>query len=635
MQTLREWLRRNAAVAFAVPLLTMLFLAAQAPRLMSRTIRPELDAQFRFARKPLPLAQDIPLRGVREVHPSLKRISAWISSVGAAVALGDIDGDGLSNDVCHVEPRNDTVTVSRVHGSAYAPFRLVAGAELLDPQKMAPMGCLISDINEDGLADLVVYYWGRTPIAFIRKGSAIESASFRPYELVKGGERWYTNAGMFADVDGDGHLDLIIGNYFQDGGRILDAKASGREELHSTKSRSYNGGSKRFLLWRAGAGPDGLPGFEDATTNLSQEARHGWNLAVGAADLDGDLLPDFYFAHDFGPDKLLHNRSRTGKLEFAVIEGTREMVTPSSAVLGKDSFKGMGVDFADMNRDGIPDIYVSNIADEYALQESHMVWESNGDRGAFARGESPYRQNSERLGLSRSGWGWDARFADFNNDGRFEALQATGFLKGSINRWPELQALGTGNDSLMHDAKFWPRFRPGDDVSGNNRTAFFALGPDGRYHNMPYIVTDEPTVSRGVAIGDVDGDGRLDFVMANQWEDSFAYLNEGPQAGSFVGLHLQHGDDFRMEAGHHSWGSPAIGATATVHLKDGTILHAQSDGGSGHSGKRSPDIHFGLGAVAPDSVLSVDLAWRSRQGKVQKRVVHVKPGQWYTVRLGA
>ena len=67
---------------------------------------------------------------------------------------------------------------------------------------------------------------------------------------------------------------------------------------------------------------------------------------------------------------------------------------------------------------------------------------------------------SEPLGLSRSGWGWDAKLADFNNDGTFEALQAVGFVKGKIDRWPELQELAMGNDELLPIPAVGPAFNP-------------------------------------------------------------------------------------------------------------------------------------------------------------------------------
>src|SRR5690242_20266310 len=101
----------------------------------------------------------------------------------------------------------------------------------------------------------------------------------------------------------------------------------------------------------------------------------------------------------------------------------------------------MGVDFADLNGDGIFDIYVSNIAAPWSLEESHFLWLSSGRLSEFERGVAPYYDASEGLGLSRSGWGWDARLVDLDNDGVPEALQATGFVDGTTSRWPELQEL--------------------------------------------------------------------------------------------------------------------------------------------------------------------------------------------------
>src|ERR1044071_6384734 len=118
-------------------------------------------------------------------------------------------------------------------------------------------------------------------------------------------------------------------------------------------------------------------------------------LAMGAADLDGDLLPEIYFAHDFGPDRLMHNRSKPGHLEFVELAGRRNLMTPKSCVLGHDSFKGMGCDFGDVNGDGFLDIYVSNIATKFGLTESHFLWQSTGHVEQMKQGIAPYVQNSE------------------------------------------------------------------------------------------------------------------------------------------------------------------------------------------------------------------------------------------------
>ncbi len=610
----------------AVAVVLVLYVLARAPEL-SADQRASLAKRFRFERAALPdfLGGGSPghaPRSVRPVAPSLERISAWISSVGAAVALNDLDGDGLPNDVCYVDTRTDRVIVAPAPGTGkrYQPFVLNPAPLPFDAATMAPMGCLPGDMNEDGRMDLLVYYWGRTPIAFLRRAGSLDAAAFTPAEIApQAGERWYTNAAAFADLDGDGHADLIIGNYFPDGARILDTSAGGVEAMQHSMSRAANGGRTRFLLWKpAGAGVD----YRDADPGLDGAVLHGWTLGVAAADLDGDLLPEVYLANDFGPDRLLHNRSTPGHLRLALLEGEKSALTPNSKVLGRDSFKGMGVEFADLNGDGWPDIYVSNIAAPYALEESHFVFLSTGDTRAMRRGIAPYVDRSEQLGLSRSGWAWEARLADFDNDGVLEAMQATGFVRGDVNRWPELHELAMGNDELIADPRAWPRFRPGDDLSGWQRNPFFVRGPGGRYFDIaPELGIDGPRVSRGIAIADVDGDGQLDFAIANQWDRSFFFHNTSPDAGAFLELRLLLPP-----------GRPAIGAAARVRCPGGRILTGQVDGGNGHSGKRSSEIHFGLGNISGRAALEVEVAWRDATGRHERRF-RLAPGR-HTLLLG-
>jgi len=631
-----SFLRRNATRLLALALILGLFGFARLPTLPDAE-RQALAGHFAFARAPLATPAGLRLdRAVRAVHPGLKDIASWISSVGAGVALNDLDGDGLPNDLCSVDTRIDKVLVQPVPGTGarYPLFALDPSPLSYDARTMAPMGCLPGDFNEDGRMDLLVYYWGRQPVIFLRRDGGegdkpLSLASFRPVEAAPGNEIWNTNALTSADVDGDGHLDLIVGNYFPDGMRVLDATATDGAHMHRSMSRSENGGKNRLLLWQGGtAGPEPTVKFVDVANAFDPQTTYSWTLAVGAADLDGDLLPEIYFGNDFGNDRLLHNLSTPGHPRFAVLEGRKTFTTPTSKVLGHDSFKGMGIDFADLNGDGIPDIYVSNIAQNYALEESHFVWVSTGDLKSMRRGVAPYSDQSESLGLSRSGWGWDARFADFDNDGVPEAVQAVGFARGERNRWPELHELAMGNDNNMLHPGAWPHFWPGDDLSGHLHDPFFVRARDGRYYDLAAdLGLDDEHVSRGIAVADVDGDGRLDFALANQWETSYFFHNESAKAGAFLELLPR----LPALAGRTR---PAVGAEVAVTLPDGRRRVAQVDGGSGHSGKRAPEVHFGLGRLSPATPLRVDVRWRDGQGKLRATTLRLTPGRHVFV-LGA
>jgi len=584
------------------------------------------------------------LQDHRNVNPKLKGIVSWISTVGAAVALGDLDGDGLANDVCLVDPRTDDVIISPVPGTGerYPAFTLRPDASMYDPATMAPMGCLMADLNEDGLLDVVVYYWGRTPVAFLRReqtSSRLSPASFLSQELVPGGERWYTNAGLVADMDGDGHADLVFGNYFPDGSVVLGG--DGPVEMQASMSRADNGGSKTILLWKSATTGE-MPRVDyQRARQVEPILGTGWTLAMAACDIDGDLLPELYIANDFGPDLLLHNESTSGHLAFRRLRGQRGWTTPKSKVIGQDSFKGMGVDCGDLNGDGIPDLMVSNITDSYALQESNLVYLSTGDTRAMLAGIAPYREVGERLGLARSGWSWDVRFGDFDNDGVAEVVQAAGFARGNVDRWPELQELAMGNDLMLRNPAHWPRFAAGDDLSGaRDHDRFFVRDSSGGFFDLSSEVgLADSGLTRGIAVGDVDGDGRLDFVVANQWGDSFVFRNLSESQGAFLGLHVllpALSGATTISDGHPRVGtraSPAIGTRVTVYLLDGRKLVKEVDGGNGHSGKSSPDVHFGLGTVDQRS-LHVAFDWRDRRGTVRHHDAYLMPG-WHTVQLAS
>jgi hypothetical protein len=216
---------------------------------------------------------------------------------------------------------------------------------------------------------------------------------------------WNTTALNIGDVDGDGHVDILVANYFSDGARVLDPNAADdpRIRMQDSMGLARNAGVNRLLLTRPTGQPHTKPVIIDASAALPDEAARSWTLATGFQDLTSDGLPEIYQANDFGPDQLLVNHSEPGNVRLTEVKGRRDFFTPKSEVLGNDSFKGMGVTFTYPTGRGLPMMVVSNITSPYALHESNLAFVPTGDGSELLRGELPYANRSEELGISRSG----------------------------------------------------------------------------------------------------------------------------------------------------------------------------------------------------------------------------------------
>ena len=194
---------------------------------------------------------------------------------------------------------------------------------------------------------------------------------------------------------------------------------------------------------------------------------------------------------------------------------------------------------------------------------------------------------------------------------------------------------------MLRHADSWFELQAGDDLSGHQHNPFFVKATDGRYYDLASeLGIAYPEVTRGIATADVDGDGDLDFAVANQWGESFFYRNDNQHSGDFLVLKLLK-NSFLAETLNQAsksqveavLASPAIGTQATVSLPDGRQLVSQVDGGNGHSGARSTELHFGLGKIPEDVSLAVDLQWRDAAGEIHQESLLVSPG-WHTVLLG-
>jgi hypothetical protein len=641
-------LRRGLAAFVVLLLATVTFLVAQRPT-ASAEARTSLASRFKFQELPIKLPPGLPQSTVRAVNPDYEHIRSWISSVGAAISINDLDGQNVANDMCLVDTRSDAVIVTPAPDSAggYEPFVLYPDS-LPMGRAIAPMGCTPGDFNEDGWNDLLVYYWGRTPALFLNRGQArpLANDSFLPTELVPNlstkesgyqGKLWNTNAINVADFDGDGHVDIGVFNYFPDS-QVLDPQGLPGVQMNHTMSRATNAGGAHVLRWKSGTST--AVAFEEQLEAIPHASASGWTLGAGSADIDGDLLPELYLANDFGQDRFFHNVSWPGRIRFKLAEGQRDATTPKSLVVGHDSFKGMSMEFGDLLGTGKFDMFVSNITASWGLEESNLVWVNNATTPTDAKnkmdqGIAPFDAKAAELNMAWVGWGWDAKIADLDNSGRPSVLQACGFVKGTTNRFNWLQELAMANDLLLQEPKMWPKAEPGDDIAGSEPMAFWVREPNGRFVNLSHeLGLDVPIPTRGIAIGDTNGDGAQDFAIARQWGPPAYYRNGHPGDNNYLGLRL-----YRPTAGAPSGasnsngpiGTPAYGAQVRITMSDGRTQVARLDGGSGHSGRRSFDIFFGLGDAGGKPV-SAEISWRDLSGAVHIQTLNLSSG-WHNFLL--
>lgn len=647
-------MRRLIPGAFVVVLALSLFIVARLPEANAAT-RSTLASQFHFTQLPIALPPGLPQKTIRQVNPEYKQIQAWISSVGAGIAINDLDGTGVADDICLVDPRSDKVIVTPVPGTAshFTPFVLDSAPLPMD-STMAPTGCVPGDYNGDGRMDLLTYYMGRTPIIYLAKPDATElsPSAYTPVELLPQqptsdgkyhGPRWQSTAVSVADFDGDGHPDIGVFNYFPDS-QVLDPSGQPDVHMNHSMSKAENAGGAHILHWvSAQAGDTPSVRYEEQEDSIPLELATGWTLGADSADLDGDQLPELYLANDFGNDHLFHNVSTPGHIKFQGVTGERTPLTPKSMALGHDSFKGMSADFGDLMGNGKFDIFVSNITTSWGIEESNFVWVNNAKNSADAKamldkGIAPYQDKSADLNMAWTGWGWDAKMADFDDSGKLSVVQTDGFVKGVINRWPWLQELAMTNDVLLDNPKMWPKAEAGDDIAGSQKLAFWVREPSGRFVDLSHdLGLDVPIPTRGVAVADTNSDGLQDFAVARQWGDPAYYRNDRQGDRNFLGLRLYRpiagSDATTPKTGMQGIGSPAYGAVVKITTADGKTQIAQLDGGGGHSGKRSFDVFFGLGGNG-DKPVSAELSWRDLNGGTHTQKLDLSKG-WHDFILDA
>jgi len=523
---------------------------------------------------PLPLPKLVPGK-FRDITSELSIDFRYLSShttkkylietMGTGAALFDFDNDGrldifLVNGAPLTDPTPKTAIPQKTgpqywnrlyHQKRDGRFEDVTEKAGLQGVGYG-MGVVVGDYDNDGFEDLYVTAYGGNRLYHNNGNGTFTDVTEKTGVA---GEGWSTSA-AWVDLDNDGLLDLVVLRYLD--WDFSDVWCG----THKEGYRSYctpdifkpiaplvyhNEGNGRFM-------------------EVSQKigiAKPGRGLGIALADYDRDGHIDVFIANDSMFEFLYHKK----------VDGTfEEVALPAGVAVDSDgnTYAGMGVDFADYYNDGLPDLLVTDLGNQrYAL------YKNNGD-GSFT-----YASFSSGIGtITQRFSGWGVRFMDYDNDGWKDVMVAQGHDLDNVElttpnlryREPMLLARNMGKDFA--------------DVSAQSSSVF-----------------QIPWVGRGMAVGDIDNDGRLDALVTTNDGPVHVLHNETQTANHWLLLKL---------VGHKS-NRDAIGAEVRVKTQHGSQLGIVTTASSylSSSDKR---LHFGLGT--DEVVEEMEIRWPS--GIIQK-----------------
>jgi enediyne biosynthesis protein E4 len=562
--------------------------------------------------------------------PFFDNVLPFMQAVSASACVADVDKDGLLDLYLTTSgPGAKNKLFFNRGGFSFEAADLPVIEDLNEDGFSSD--CVFADVDNDGFEDLFVGTVGQRPRLFLNRPDD-EAAHGRGFvdATERSGLGSYMNgfAVVFFDVDNDGDLDLLYTSYFPE--RYPEEDVPGAPYMHPTRvpdspragrmmpndwGNATNGGEKHFFL------NDGTGHFEEHNLEDWGFSETRFTFDIGTADINGDGWTDLYFANDFGPDQLYLNKE--GRF-FVDVKG------PFPTSVGKDAFKGMNADLADIDHDGFPEIYVTNVFHP-VLPEGNLLWHNrphpSGD--PFLRS---FANIAADLGVQNGGWGWGAKFVDIDNDGDVDLLATNGYISADPKKdyWYRMSRLVAGDRQLIVDSTRWPDFGE-SSMSGHQVSHVFVREGERYYNRAADTGLTRSFDGRGVLIADFDLDGRADVLWVAQGQpyllakNRFVATATTPTAPSWVGLRLE-GDGVRVSrsaVGTRVKVTPANGAApgAVPHR------HFEVSAGNGMSAQSMPWILAGLGAY--EGLVDVEIRWLDGSSQ---RLEGIAPRRYHDVR---
>ncbi len=516
---------------------------------------------------------------------------------GGGVAIGDINNDSLPDLYFTANQKKNRLYLNKgnFHFEDITEKAGVGG-------KMAwSTGVTMVDINGDGLLDIYVCNSGNVDgnlkknELYINNGDLTFSEKAKEYNLDNEG---YSTHAAFFDYDQDGDLDCyILNNSFRNPAKI--------ELYRQVRQQPSPGGHK---LMRN----DGNT-FTDVTAQAGiYSSDIAFGLGVAVSDLNGDHLPDLYISNDFWErDYLYINKGN----------GTFSEELPSR--VNYCSTSSMGADIADINNDGDPDIFTTDMLpgdnhrtktnmafDPYHLEDqkyrANYHYQITQNCLHLNDGNADFQEIAMLSGVAATDWSWGALIFDFENDGNKDIFVSNGILK-DITSMDFLEFMGNQQNVSYENGKEkfdYQKFISNIPTTPLQNYAFSNVGNLMFRNRAGSLGFSQLSYSNGAAYGDLDNDGDEDLVVNNLNSKSFVYRNEANQVSG------NHFLKVRFEGSEKN--TFGIGAEVRIKVKDGVRV-LQNYSTRGFQSSIEPCLLFGVGKTT--SIDSLQVTWPD--GKVQ------------------